>query len=120
MGFGHRVYKKQDSRAPFIKTLAKKMAERTGTMKLFDLSVKLEDALKREKNLFPNVDYHCAVTYYLMKLPIDIYTPIFAMARMPGWTAHIIEQHSANRLIRPECFYTGAKDLPFVPIQNRN
>ncbi len=119
MGFGHRVYKHQDSRAPFMKGLAKKMAERTSNMMLFDLSCRLEEAMKREKNLFPNVDFHCAVVYYLMGLPIPIYTPIFAISRMPGWTAHIIEQHSANRLIRPECIYAGARGLAYVPIEKR-
>lgn len=120
MGFGHRVYKKQDSRAPTMKKLAELMANRAGDKKLFDLSVRLEDAVKREKGLFPNVDYHCAVAYYLMGLPIEIYTAIFAMARMVGWTAHVIEQHGANRLIRPECIYTGARDLSYVPIAQRN
>lgn len=120
MGFGHRVYKKQDSRAPTMKQMAGQMARRVGNMKLFDLSVKLEEAVKREKNLFPNVDYHCAVAYHLMGLPIPIYTAIFAMARMTGWTAHVIEQHSANRLIRPECVYSGARGLVFVPLDKRN
>ncbi len=119
MGFGHRVYKHQDSRAPYMKDLAEKMAARVGDKKLFVLSCRLEDLIKREKNLFPNVDYHCAVAYYLMKLPIEIYTAIFAMARMSGWTAHILEQHAANRLIRPECFYTGPRDLAFVPLADR-
>ncbi|MFN0117023.1 MAG: citrate/2-methylcitrate synthase [Elusimicrobiota bacterium] len=119
MGFGHRVYKKQDSRAPFMKILAKKMSERVGNMKLYEISNKLEELIKKEKNLFPNVDYHCAVAYYLMGLPIVTYTPIFAMARMAGWAAHVIEQHDANRLIRPECIYSGEKDLPFLPIEKR-
>jgi citrate synthase len=119
MGFGHRVYKKQDSRAPYMKILAEKMAAKVGDTKLFPLSIKLEEAVKREKNLFPNVDYHAAVAYYFMGLPIEIYTPIFAMARMPGWTAHVIEQLSSNRLIRPDCFYTGPKDLTYIPLDQR-
>jgi citrate synthase len=119
MGFGHRVYKKQDSRAPLMKKLAEKMAQRVGDKKIFALSCKVEDAVMREKGLFPNVDYHCAVAYYLMGLPIEIYTPIFAMARMIGWTSHIVEQHAANRLIRPACFYIGPRDLQFVPIDKR-
>lgn len=119
MGFGHRVYKKQDSRAPLMKKLAEKMAERVGDKTIFPLSCKLEDAVKREKNLFPNVDYHCAVAYYLMGLPIPIYTAIFALARMVGWTAHIIEQHESNRLIRPDCLYTGERDRHVIPIEKR-
>ena len=120
MGFGHRVYRHQDSRAPLMKKLAEKMAKRVGDTKLFDTSVVVEDAVKKAKNLFPNVDFHCSVAYYLMGLPIEIYTPMFALARMSGWTAHIAEQHAANRLIRPECVYTGARDLSFVPIDQRN
>jgi citrate synthase len=119
MGFGHRVYKKQDSRAPLMKKLAERMAERVGDKTIFSLSCKLEDAVKREKNLFPNVDYHCAVAYYLMGLPIPIYTAIFALARMVGWTAHIIEQLASNRLIRPDCLYTGERDLHVLPIEKR-
>jgi citrate synthase len=119
MGFGHRVYKHQDSRAPLMKILAEKMARRSGDTKLFETSCRVEEEVKRAKNLFPNVDYHCAVAYHLMGLPIEIYTPIFALARMSGWTAHIAEQHAGNRLIRPECVYTGARDLAFVPIDQR-
>ncbi|MCG3206018.1 MAG: Citrate synthase 2 [Elusimicrobia bacterium] len=120
MGFGHRVYKRQDSRAPFMKVLAEKMAHRVGDTKLFAMSCRLEDIMKAEKNLFPNVDYHCAVAYYLMGLPIEIYTPIFAMARMSGWTAHILEQYASNRLIRPECIYTGPRNQVLVTIEKRN
>lgn len=120
MGFGHRVYRHQDSRAPYMRRLAEQMSRRVGDTKLFELSIRLEDAVKRAKNLFPNVDYHCAVVYYLMGLPTVIYTPMFAMARMTGWTAHVMEQHGSNRLIRPECVYTGARDLSFVPIEKRS
>ena len=119
MGFGHRIYKRQDSRAPYMKILAEKMAAKAGDTKLFPLSVKLAEAVKREKNLFPNVDYHASLAYYFMGLPIEIDTPIFAAARMPGWTAHVIEQLNQNRLIRPDCLYTGAKDLSFIPIDQR-
>ena len=72
-----------------------------------------------EKGIFPNVDYFSAVAYYLMGLPIESYTPIFAMARMAGWTAHIIEQHAGNRLIRPDVFYKGPRGLHYVPINKR-
>lgn len=120
MGFGHRVYKKQDSRAPIMKKLAEKTAKRMGDTKLFDLSNKLEEAMMREKKIFPNVDFHGSVFYYLIGLPIEVYTPIFAMARMAGWTAHVIEQHSANRLIRPECHYTGARNVSYVPVASRS
>ncbi len=120
MGFGHRVYKKQDSRAPIMKKLAEKTAQRVGDTKLYPLSVKLEEAMMREKKIFPNVDFHGAVFYYLIGLPIEVYTTIFAMARMAGWTAHVIEQHLANRLIRPECHYTGARGVPYTPVASRS
>lgn len=119
MGFGHRVYKKQDSRAPHMKKMAQRLAEKTGDTQLFPLAEALEKAVLRDKKLYPNVDYYAAVAYHLMGLPAVICTPIFAMARMAGWTAHIIEQHLHNRLIRPEAVYTGAKDLHFVPIDDR-
>jgi citrate synthase len=119
MGFGHRVYKRQDSRAPFMRILAEKMAQRVGDKKLFPMSVALEEAVKREKGLFTNVDYFCAVVYNLMGLPVEIYTAMFAMARMAGWTAHIIEQHMSNRLIRPDCFYNGPRNLNYIPLDQR-
>lgn len=119
MGFGHRVYKKQDSRAPLMKQLAETAANRLGDKNLFPLSCKLEELIKEKKGLFPNVDYHCAVFYYLIGLPTELYTPIFAMSRMVGWTAHVIEQQRDNRLIRPKCFYIGNDPLTFVPIDKR-
>ncbi|MCB4757236.1 MAG: citrate synthase [Elusimicrobia bacterium] len=119
MGFGHRVYRKQDSRAPLMKKLAETVANKLGDTKLFDLSIKLEDLMKKEKGLFPNVDYHCAVFYYLIGLSTPLFTPIFAMARMAGWTAHIIEQQQNNRLIRPHCLYTGPRGLSYIPIEMR-
>lgn len=119
MGFGHRVYRKQDSRAPLMKNLARTVAERFENMKLYNLSIKVEDIMKREKNLFPNVDYHCAVFYFLIGLPTILFTPVFALARMAGWTAHIIEQQNNNRLIRPDCVYTGPRGLTYLPIHER-
>jgi citrate synthase len=119
MGFGHRVYKKQDSRAPHMKKMAQRMAEKTGDTKLFPLADALEAAVLREKKLHPNVDYYAAVAYHLMGLPIEIYTPIFAMARMAGWCAHVIEQHLHNRLIRPDAIYTGPMNLSYIPLDNR-
>ena len=119
MGFGHRIYRKQDSRAPLQKQMVERISKRVGDTKLFPLACKLEEAMKREKNLFPNVDYFSSVLYYLIGLPIEVYTPIFAMSRMAGWAAHIIEQHSANVLIRPDCHYSGDKKMKFVPIDER-
>jgi citrate synthase len=120
MGFGHRVYRKQDSRAPIMKVLAEKIAKRVGDKKLFPLSCKVEEIMVREKDIFPNVDYHCAVFYYLIGLPIEVYTAIFAMARMAGWTAHVIEQYATNRLIRPDCHYSGPRNVSYAPIGSRS
>jgi len=119
MGFGHRIYKNIDTRTPYMKVLAEETARRIGDTKIYPLAVKLEEAMKREKNIPPNVDYYAAVFYYLIGLKKEIYTPIFAMARMAGWTSHIIEQHAHNRLIRPECVYTGPRGLSFVPLIDR-
>ncbi len=119
MGFGHRIYKNIDTRTPYMKVLAEETSRRMGDKKLYPLACKLEEVMKREKNIPPNVDYYAAVFYYLIGLKKELYTPIFAMARMAGWTSHIIEQHATNRLIRPECVYTGPRGLSFVPLIDR-
>lgn len=119
MGFGHRVYRTRDSRAPLMKKLAEATAKRVGDKTLYPLSCKVEEVMMREKKIFPNVDYHSSVFYHLIGLPIHVYTPIFAIARMVGWTAHVMEQHASNRLIRPECHYQGPRGVAFVPIEKR-
>jgi len=119
MGFGHRVYKVQDSRAPLLKKLNKQYSEKLGNMKWYEIADIVEKILKEEKNLFPNVDFPCASLYYLLGLPVEVYTPIFAAARTAGWCAHDIEQSDNNRLIRPECDYVGERDLKYIPLENR-
>jgi len=119
MGFGHRVYKIQDSRAPILKKMLKEFAEKTKNTKWVAISDVVERVMKEEKNLFPNVDFPCAALYYELGLPMELYTPIFAAARMAGWCAHAIEQLDNNRLIRPECDYTGPHNLSYVPIEKR-
>lgn len=120
MGFGHRVYKALDPRAVVLKKYSEKSGKEHGITKWFDMSVKIEELMKsREKPLYPNVDFYSASTYYTMGLPPEIFTPIFAVSRVAGWCAHVIEQQTHNRLIRPDCAYVGAMDLAFVPLDKR-
>jgi citrate synthase len=119
MGFGHAVYKTEDPRATHLRRFSKEMGERKGNTKWYDITAKLEEVMKREKNLLPNVDAYSASTYYMMGIPLDLYTPIFAISRISGWTAHILEQYADNKLIRPRAEYVGARDVPYVPIEHR-
>lgn len=109
MGFGHRVYKHGDHRAGILNGLGRKIAEQQGpeSVKWFDLGDKVEQIMRDEKGIFPNVDFPCGMTYYVMGIPVPQYTPIFVASRITGWAAHIMEQHANNRLIRPVADYTG-------------
>jgi citrate synthase len=95
------------------------MGERTGIMKWYDMSRRIEDLVLQEKKLYPNVDFYSASTYHLMGISLDLFTPIFAISRTAGWTAHILEQYANNRLIRPTADYTGQLDLKYVPLEER-
>jgi citrate synthase len=119
MGFGHAVYKTEDPRATHLRRFSKEMGERKGNTKWYDITAKLEEIMKREKGLLPNVDAYSASTYYMMGIPLDLYTPIFAISRISGWTAHILEQYADNKLIRPRAEYVGPRDVPYVPIDER-
>jgi 2-methylcitrate synthase/citrate synthase II len=119
MGFGHRLYRKGDSRTEIIKNLGMKLAEKLGNTKWHRICQILEDTMMREKNIFSNLDFPVAPAYYLMDIPIDLYTPIFAASRITGWSGHIIEQHDNNRLIRPSSEYVGPKSREYVDIANR-
>jgi citrate synthase len=119
MGFGHREYKTGDIRATILKAYVRQLAEQANRMDLYQIQETMERVMLREKNLHPNVDFPAAVIYYLMGIPIPLYTPIFAAARIVGWAAHVIEQHDDNRLIRPRSDYAGPRDLPFVPLDQR-
>ena len=119
MGFGHREYKTGDIRATILKAYVRQLAEQANRMDLYQIQETMERVMLREKNLHPNVDFPAAVVYYLMGIPIPLYTPIFAAARIVGWAAHVIEQHDDNRLIRPRSDYIGPRDLPFVPLDQR-
>jgi citrate synthase len=119
MGFGHRVYHTEDPRATHLREMSRQLGERTGETRYYEMSRKMEEVVKREKGLNPNVDFYSASTYYSMGLPTDLFTPIFACSRISGWTAHILEQYANNRLIRPRAEYIGGMDLKYVPISER-
>jgi citrate synthase len=119
MGFGHAVYKTEDPRATHLRQFSKEMGEAAGDSKWYEMSRKVEEVMKREKGLYPNVDFYSASTYYMMGIPLDLYTPIFAVSRISGWTGHILEQYADNKLIRPRAEYVGARDVAYVPIEQR-
>jgi citrate synthase len=119
MGFGHAVYRTEDPRATHLRRFSKEMGERKGDSKWYEMTAKLEEVMKREKGLLPNVDAYSASTYYTMGIPLDLYTPIFAISRISGWTAHILEQYADNKLIRPRAEYVGKRNVPYVPIDER-
>ena len=119
-GFGHRVYHTTDPRAASLKGMAKDLGERTGHQKLYQISTQIEQYIKDNKGLNANVDFYSASTYYSLGIPIDLFTPIFAVSRMSGWTAHVLEQYRNNRLIRPRADYTGATvGQPWMPMSAR-
>lgn len=109
MGFGHRVYKNGDHRAPILHGLGRKVAEQKGGefVKLFEIGEEVQQIMETQKTIYPNVDFPCGMTYYTMGIPVPQYTPIFVASRVTGWAAHIMEQHANNRLIRPIANYTG-------------
>ena len=119
MGFGHRVYKKGDSRVPTMKKYALKMADKTGAAKWMKISQILEDTMVEEKNIYPNLDFPAGPAYYMMGFEIDMFTPIFVMSRITGWSAHIIEQTENNRIIRPLSEYTGHGERKVTSIGDR-
>lgn len=119
MGFGHRVYKTEDPRAWHLRQMSEELGKRIGEMKWFEMSRTIEEAVFREKGLYANVDFYSASVYYMLGIPIDLFTPIFAMSRISGWAAHVLEQHANNRLIRPRAEYTGQTNLKYEPIENR-
>jgi len=119
-GFGHRVYKTEDPRATHLRRMSQDLGKRSGNTAWFDMSQRIEALVKGEKKLNPNVDFYSASTYYALGIPIDLYTPVFAVSRMSGWTAHILEQYANNRLIRPRADYIGpAYPQRFAPLDQR-
>jgi 2-methylcitrate synthase/citrate synthase II len=119
MGFGHRVYKHGDTRAKILKGWTEKLAQETGQTKWTQIAQIVEDVVRQEKGLLPNVDFPCGPAYYMLGLPVELDTPIFVAARTSGWSAHVIEQLDNNRLIRPRSQYIGPETRPYVPIEQR-
>ena len=119
MGFGHRVYKTEDPRATHLRRLSAELGQRTGQPKWHEIAERIEKVVMDEKGLYPNVDFYAATVYHYLGVPTDLMTPIFALARMAGWTAHVREQYADNRLIRPESEYIGPRDQKYSPVDER-
>jgi citrate synthase len=119
MGFGHRVYRQGDPRAKHLKEMSRRLTELRGESKYYEMSTKIEDIVTSEKNLPPNVDFYSASVYHSLEIDHDLFTPVFALSRVSGWLAHILEQYSNNRLIRPRADYTGPGKQSYVPIEKR-
>lgn len=119
MGFGHRVYQTYDPRAKILREWSRKLGERAGETRWYEMSRKIEDKMKEEIDIDPNVDFYSASTYHSLGIPDDLFTPIFAIARVAGWTANLFEQMADNRLIRPVCEYVGPKSAEYIPIDQR-
>jgi citrate synthase len=119
MGFGHRVYRTEDPRAPHLRSWAKRIAESTGLSETVEKALKVVEVVHDRKGLFVNVDFFSAPLYTAMGIPRDLFTPIFAASRAAGWTAHVLEQQDDNRLIRPSSEYLGERQAEWVPIEDR-
>ena len=119
MGFGHRVYHTEDPRATVLRKMSEDLGRRTGQPKWFEMSKKIEDLMIREKKINANVDFYSASAYYVLGIPVDLYPLVFAASRIAGWAAHVLEQYSNNKLIRPLAEYTGPSNQRYVPIDQR-
>jgi citrate synthase len=119
MGFGHRVYKTEDPRATWLRRFSQELSAETGDTKWFDMSQAIENYMKSEKGIWCNVDFYSGSVHYLLGIPTDQFTPFFAMSRVSGWTAHVMEQLANNRLIRPRAEYTGPEARSYVPLARR-
>ncbi|HKE12054.1 MAG TPA: citrate/2-methylcitrate synthase [Myxococcota bacterium] len=119
MGFGHRVYKEGDPRAKILREMSRQITAEIGQPQLYEMSARIDDVMQREKGLLPNVDFYSATVYHAMGIPTDLFTPVFAMSRVAGWCAHVLEQYAKNRIYRPRGKYVGPTGLRYVPIAQR-
>jgi citrate synthase len=118
-GFGHRVYKTEDPRATHLRKMSEELGRRKGELKWFEMSRALEQFMLSEKHIYANVDFYSATSYFYLGIPLELFTPVFAVSRISGWTAHVLEQLSDNRIIRPRAEYVGPRDRTYVPIDAR-
>ncbi len=119
MGFGHRVYKTEDPRATHLREMSGELAAAAGDDTFYRMSRRMEEVVLAQKGLYPNVDFFAATVYHYLGIPADLFTPVFSVSRMAGWTAHVIEQHADNRLIRPDSEYIGESGLTWIPLEAR-
>jgi citrate synthase len=118
-GFGHRVYRTEDPRVRHLREMSRRLGQQRGDLRWYEISRRVEEVVLERKHLHPNVDFYSASCYFSMGIPVDMFTPVFAVSRISGWAAHVLEQYSDNRLIRPRAEYVGERGVPYTPMAER-